>query len=241
MFALSRSTSLQGLHILGQIIRKHVKVDSRVHNEYDRLRSLKSGEKEKVSCSDKQRILDTNSVLTLSFLNIRSLRKHSSDVKCDANILKSDVLAFTETQLSPSDNASDIIENLVPFTLYRHDHNSDKFPSLALCMQNNNSNHILCQEYFPTLNAVKFVMTCDSDVTRENLSFLLVYRKNRSNILEFVSGIEYLLRAEVIDIVMGDFNVNFFNSEDMEPLTLLMESLNYIQIVKKPRSFQGVY
>ena len=95
--ALSRSTSLQGLHILGQVNSKHVKVDSRVHNEYDRLRSLKSEEMHEFISTDKQRIQDSNSVLTLSLLNIRSLRKNSSDIKCDVNLFKSDVLAFTET------------------------------------------------------------------------------------------------------------------------------------------------
>ena len=45
--ALSQSTALQGLQILGQISSKHVKADSRVHNEYGRLRSLKTGGQKK--------------------------------------------------------------------------------------------------------------------------------------------------------------------------------------------------
>ena len=211
-----------------------MKADSRVCNEYDRLRSLRSARKEEFSFSNTKTMQDTNSVLTLSLLNIRCLRKHSSDVKCDVNLLKSDVLAFIETQLLPGDNDSDIIKNLTPFTLYRHDHDSDKFSSLALCMKNSIDRTCVYQKYFPTLNAVKFVMACGNDIKRENLSFLLVYRKNGSNILEFVNGIEYLLRAEDIDIVLGDFNINFFNSKDMEQVTLIMESFHYLQIVEKP-------
>ena len=118
--ALSRSTSLQGLHILGQINDKHVKANPRVHNEYDRLRRLNAEDIQKNTNTDKERAQDTNSALTLSLLNIRSLRKHSSDVKCDENLFKSDILAFTETQLLPGDNDFDILRNLTPFTLYRY-------------------------------------------------------------------------------------------------------------------------
>ena len=83
--ALSRSTSLQGLHIFGEINTKHVKADPRVHNEYDRLRGFKLEDIEDITYSKKQKIQDNNSVVTLCLLNIRSLRKHSSDVKCDVN------------------------------------------------------------------------------------------------------------------------------------------------------------
>ena len=66
--AWSRSTSLQGLHILGQVNSKHVKADSRVRNEYDRLKSLKSGEMQEIISTYKQRMQDSNSVLKLSLL-----------------------------------------------------------------------------------------------------------------------------------------------------------------------------
>ena len=48
--ALSRSTSLEGLHILGQINSKHVKADSKVHNEYERLKSSKSEHIKDITC-----------------------------------------------------------------------------------------------------------------------------------------------------------------------------------------------
>lgn len=43
-----------------------------------------------------------------------------------------------------------------------------------------------------------------------------------------------MLRAHTVDILLGDFNINYFNSKDREPLILLMESLYYMQIVKGP-------
>lgn len=68
--AWSWSTSLQGLHILGKVNSKHAKADSRVRNEYDRLKSLKSGEMQEIISTDKQRMQDSNSVLTLSLLKL---------------------------------------------------------------------------------------------------------------------------------------------------------------------------
>ena len=75
-------------------------------------------------------MVDSDSVVTLCLLNIQSLRKHSCDIKSDENVFKSDILVLTETQLLPGDGDSDVRANLTPFTLYRHDHNSDKFGNL---------------------------------------------------------------------------------------------------------------
>lgn len=140
-------------------------------------------------------------------------------------------------QLLPGDSDSDIIENFTPFSLHGHDHTSDKFFSLALCIKNNIN--IMYQEYCPTVNGLRFVVTCDNNIWQQNLSFLLLYLKNSSNIFDFLSGIEYLLRAHTIDIILGDLNINFYNSKDMMPLTSLMESLNYVQIVHKPTFISG--
>ena len=219
--ALSRSTSLQGLHILGEINTKHIKADPRVHNEYDRLRSFKLVDLKDITHSNKRKIEDNYLVVTLCLLNIRSLRKHSSDVKCDVNLLKNDLIAFTETQLLPNDNDSDIIDNLSPFSLYRYDHNSDKYSSLAICIKK--KFHVTNQEYYPTLNAVRFMFTFNNHRSYDvNISLLLIYRKNNSNILDLINGIDYLVRSNPIDIILGDFNINYFSSKDMEPLSSLM-------------------
>ena len=53
------------------------------------------------------------------------------------------------------------------------------------------------------------------------MSFLLVYSKNGSSILDFVNGIDCSLRAHFIDVILGDLNINFFNTIDVQPLTNL--------------------
>ena len=89
--ALNRSTSLNGIYILGEIQHKHIKADPRVHNEYERLRETLP--------LQPQIITESSSSLTISLLNVRSLKKHSTDVKHDSNIFNADMICFTETQL----------------------------------------------------------------------------------------------------------------------------------------------
>ena len=72
-----------------------------------------------------------------------------------------------------------------------------------------------------------------------NLSFLLLYRKNNTNVRQFVDGLSYLFTTEQIDIVLGDLNINYFSTNDIAPLVQLMESLNYVQIVDKATFISG--
>ena len=129
--ALSRATSLQGLYILGEIQSKHIKANSKVHAEYERLRNCNS-----CSSTPSENKSWNCSVVTISLLNVRSLRKHSNDIKLHLELFSSDILAFTETQLLPSDSDIEITENLKPFRIYRQDHNSDKYSSMAICIRN---------------------------------------------------------------------------------------------------------
>ena len=123
--ALSRATSLSGLHILGNIQSKHIRADPRVHKEYQRLREasldISQSHNQTESTFDNQPI-----VITL--LNIRSLRKHSIDLKHDTRIFGSDVLLLTETQFKRTDLDDDIRSTLHPFQLFRRD-SIDKYSS----------------------------------------------------------------------------------------------------------------
>ena len=76
---------------------KHIKVNPKVNEEYERLRD--SSSYFNTSTKDEH---SHDSVLTISLLNIRSLRKHSEDIKFHSQLFSSDVLALTETQLLPN-------------------------------------------------------------------------------------------------------------------------------------------
>ena len=227
--ALSRSTSLQGLHILGNIEMKHVKANPKVDKEYERLREISSITS---SPSPEHDLEVSNTGVTVSLLNIRSLRKHSIDIKYDENMFNSDILAFTETQLLPNDADNEIRRNLQPFALFRQDHQRDKFMSIAVCIKD--YIQITEHEHFSSINALKFVVT--NSINQQNPSFLLLYRKQSTSIPLFISNLKYILNSNNIDVVLGDFNINYLNSDDIDNLSFksLMNNFNFEQIVQQP-------
>jgi hypothetical protein len=147
--ALSRAISLNRLHILGTLERKHIRANPKVQQEYERLCKISSfHETTHIPCYNS---------LSVCVLNIRSLKKHSCDLSSDPILSKCDVLSLTETQLLanvPNDEMSSILKN---FSMYRQDHNLDKFLSLAICYKDT----IILRdtEYFCLVNGLKFSIT----------------------------------------------------------------------------------
>ena len=217
--ALSRVTSLQGLHVVGQIEKKHVRANPKVHAEYQRMRQC-------VTCSDCPNIVDANHQnLTVCLLNIRSLRKHCIDIKHYVSLTECDILALTETQLLTHDSSNGIREILQPYTLHRQDYPSDKYSSLAIC--NKGNIHILENQYFSALNGLMFDVL--NSITNRGITMLLIYRKNNSNIMQYINHLSNILQIHTIDIILGDLNINYFKELPTLPLKELM---NYYGIFK---------
>lgn len=225
--ALNRSTSLQGLHILGNIEMKHVKANPKVHQEYERLIEISPIT---TSLSSQLQLTVSNNDVTVSLLNSRSLQKHNIDIRNAANIMNSDVIAFTETLLLPHNLDAEIRGNLYPFVLFRQDHNTDKYMSLAVCTKNHNQ--IAQHDYFPLINGLKFVVLNSTNGVKH--SFLVIYRKQSRTIPGFITELEHILCNHDIDVVLGDFNINYMNSDDCNLLKSMMQSLNFKQVVKEP-------
>ena len=122
--ALSRVKSLGQLYIIGEIDPKHIRADPRVHKEYERLRSrdLQACIPDiMTSCAA------ANDTILFTLLNVRSLRKHCTDLKFDLGIICCDVLALTETRLKPSRTNEFIKEHLDAFRIKRQDNDNDFF------------------------------------------------------------------------------------------------------------------
>ena len=117
------------MHILGEKQSKHIKANPKVNTEYKRLRTSSSAI---VTTATENK----DSSLTISLLNIRSLRKHSKDIKFHSELFKSDLLEFTETQLLCDVSGTEITENFKPFQIYRQDHQTDKYSSMDICVKN---------------------------------------------------------------------------------------------------------
>ena len=100
---------------------------------------------------------------------------------------------------------------------------------MAICSRN--TVDVRDFEYFPSLNAMKYELVNNMSNGTQNV--LLLYRKQNSNVSQYIECLRYLLTSSTVDIVLGDFNINYFNDNQVEHLKSLMESLNYIQIVAK--------
>ena len=72
-------------------------------------------------------IADNSLVVTL--FNVRSLTKHGIDVSHDKSIMESDIIAFTETQLSHDCSLLD--PDLHPLTLITNSLNQNSYSNVA--------------------------------------------------------------------------------------------------------------
>ena len=106
-----------------------MKANPKVLEEYQRLRNECM-----IPCSTTV-LQDDSNILTISLLNIRSLKKHSIDIKFDSRLFNSDIIALIETQLLPHDSDTEIV-NRCPSKLHCQDHDTDKYSSMALCTRN---------------------------------------------------------------------------------------------------------
>ena len=210
------------MHVIGQLENKHIRANPKVHAEYDRLRDQADTPSSSSTISDAQN-------LQVCLLNIRSLRKHSIDIKHDKSITKCDIVALTETQLLSYHTDNTIRETLHPYVLHRQDHPTDKYLSLAICTKENiNVPH---KQYFPAINGLMF--NVHNYYNSQRITFLLTYRKNNSNTTQYTEYMENILRTNNIDIILGDFNINYFNEFSIMSLKHLMNSHGYIQIIDK--------
>ena len=228
--ALSRATSLEGIKVLGKLDKKYIKVDPRVHNEYARLRKYCTIEKDVAFYSV------SDDIMCIALLNIRSLQRHSIDIKFDKNLSQCDLLLLTETQLVESSCDSIIRDNLFPFNLNRQD-NNDRYLSLGIC--NRDKVHVSDRLYFSEVNAVKFTATFVNN-SNYKITVLLLYRKHGSYLGNFVNRLYNIISVYSIDVIFGDFNINYFDDKQSQELKRILERvLGYKQIVTESTFVTG--
>ena len=168
-----------------------------------------------------------NDTISLILLNVRSLRKHCIDLKFNLGITCCDVLALTETRLKPPETNEFIEEHLDAFRITRQDNDND-FLSLAFCTKITVqcSKNIFYQEINGLLVTIQKAQIL--------LSVLLIYRPKTLHKVQFLMNLEnIILHCDYkIDMIFGDFNINFLNESDSEQLRQIMDNFGYIQIVK---------
>ena len=220
--ALSRVKALNGLFLLGEIDLKCIRADPKVTEEYERLRSMEElpFNFQCIPCND---VDESNIVFTV--IDIRSLKKHAVDIELDTKITSSDIFALTETRMKPTESIE-----LKNFHVKRFD-NSNEILSLAIAT---NTAHGTCLDgnvlYFPSVNGV----IANVRKREQCVKFLLLYRPKHFHKLQFCINIEQIIMCNNVDIIVGDFNINYLNESNSIELKQSMVRSGYTQIVKKP-------
>ena len=78
--------------------------------------------------------------------------------------------------------------------------------------------------------------------TQENceMRFLFLYRKKSSNLNNFVNNLYHITNWYTIDVILGDFNINYFDEKESHNLKNILENkLGYQQIVSNPTFLSG--
>ena len=194
--ALSRSASLSKLNILSDFDPKIIKPNHLALEHYEYLR------KEKNLFTQRSSLKKT----FLALLNIRGLVTNILDFTGDSRLLHVPLICLTESHLLPSSNLSGIPTT---YQIIRNDDEIDKFKSIAV-LYNKNSFTCLEQENYNAVLYIKFATTLSS---LNQFSMLVLYRKNDSNIAEFVGYVTYLAITKHVDLILGDFNEDSLLSE----------------------------
>ena len=161
-------TSLNDLYITGQFKCIGIKSDPRALQEYERMRAECPIEP---LCNAG---LVSNDTLTITLLNTRSLHRHALDIAHDKELLNTDVLCLTETQLVPNQHTNVITEVLHHFE-FCHNKCDDKFQSLSFCYKP----HIEVLRYHHSIGISLLELT-KSSFLQDSIRLLLIYRKNNS-------------------------------------------------------------
>ena len=154
-----------------------------------------------------------NDTISFTLLNVRSLRKHCTDLKFYLGITCCGVLALTETCLKRSQTNEFIEEHLDAFRISRQDNDND-FLSLAFCTKTTVqcSRNLFYQEINGLLVTIQKAQIL--------LSVLLIYRPKNLHKIQFLMNLENIIscRDYKIDMIFGDFNINYNNESDSEQL-----------------------
>ena len=220
--ALSRVTSLNGLYLTGQYDRKAIRADPAVTAEYERLRQTQL-----LTMPSITKLGQDNFIITL--FNTRSLIKHASDIASTQSLVESDLLCITETQISLGNALSEQMDSLHDFRkLYNN--NQDRFCSLAFLYRD--SLDILNELSLPSFSIITVVK---KSFSLQQLTILLLYRKNSQEMRVFMETLDYLLLSQSPDVVVGDFNINALKDND----GLMSTFEEYHQIVSEPTHLAG--
>ncbi|KAJ8048374.1 ATP-dependent DNA helicase PIF1 [Holothuria leucospilota] len=225
--ALSRVTSMTGLYIYDLNPGK-INVDIRVAKEMGELRTVRSMK----TCTPCLPNIEGST--TIIQQNVRSLRKHLTDIKCDSTMLSADVLIFTECHLS--ENVTDKEVDIGGYKVFLN------FPSHASPIHSpygtaiyTRDSIVIRQQKSCNFNNVE-ISHVTIDTMTGTLQIIVIYRSKTVSMQCFENALKYLftlIDSSQPTVITGDFNVDILKDtpDKFKLHSVLMDSLNYRQII----------
>ena len=170
--------------------------------------------------------------LNITLLNTQSLKKHYKDIMKDQNLLDSDILCLTETQLQIDKDTSVIESRFQEYFKIHINSNENKHGSIASCYLNRAS--VLDHEDH---NAISIIAITKPQFYEYPITIALVYRSPNNPIARFLNQLVYFTNARTIDILLGDFNIDAFDGDAHTRLDKVLSS--YRVMVKEPTHLDG--
>ena len=168
--------------------------------------------------------------LTITVLNIRSIKEHMLDVLCDQHLIGSDFLCLTETQLQKHDDLDQIKSIFNGQFTTEFNINEDKYKSIAICYKDNISilNHV-------RLNGISVMQFQKSTFADQPINLAVVYRSPSSSQVDFVNYLTDIVEENKVDILLGDFNIIALHDTLLTNMTLQ----GFQMIVTEPTHIDG--
>ncbi|RXN32197.1 replicase helicase endonuclease [Labeo rohita] len=234
--ALSRTTSLSGLHIT-DFDEKKIFCDPEISASLENM--------PKADFHNVQPILHIvqdpkmSSALKIIHHNTEGLECHVEDLKCHHELLLADVLCLTETHLSGS--AVPAYLHLDGYTMYKRNRHASYTNYVHLANKNGGGVAIYVKNSFQVspLMYIQNVTDLEYLVLKieapKQALIAVIYRPPSYNLAEFLANLNALLTSlEIIDfrpvIVCGDFNEDQLSHRN-KPILNLFEDKGYMQLI----------
>ncbi|ROL52065.1 ATP-dependent DNA helicase PIF1 [Anabarilius grahami] len=234
--ALSRTTSLSGLHIT-DFDEKKIFCDPEISASLENM--------PKAAFHNIQPILHIvqdsklNSALKIIHHNTEGLECHMDDLKCHHELLLADVLCLTETHLSGSAVSENL--HLDGYTMYKRNRHASYTNYGHLANKNGGGVAIYVRDGFQVCPLMYIQNVTDLEYlvlkieAPKQALLAVIYRPPSYNLTEFLAQLNALLTSlEIIDfkplIVCGDFNEDEL-SRCNKPILNLFEDKGYTQLI----------
>ena len=165
----------------------------------------------------------------VALLDIHGMLKSISNFAGDSRLMEVPLICLTETHLLSTIAVNGIS---TAYEIVRNAGQFDKFKSFSVLYNKQNFN-FLEQESF---NGLLYIKLDTRICYLSDFSMLIVYRKNNSNIAQFVGYITYLTITKHVDFVLGDFNEGSFSDG---PIKISLQSLGFSQVVSEATQIRG--